>query len=116
MFDDPDFLYKLFKDLGTHAPIYINAMTDPNNLDTYVVIEPVQDVPTINGDGKVLLRTIEFNVRIHTSNANDGVVLAKLYEAILDENDITYNRYGPTIDPLSKRFSILIMGEYYYGK
>lgn|GEM_PF-6587622 len=118
MLDDPDFLFKLFKDLSSHAPIFVDVMTSHPEPDTYVVIERFNyDKPSIHGDGISLYRENDFTIRIYSNNPMTIRTLYKLYAAKLNSYipSIPFEYNGPVPDPIDKSYSAQIIGRYTYG-
>ena len=114
---DKDYLWNLLKDQASDHRLYVD-MYNPEIKEAqkeYVVIErSVFDTEAQRGDGKVLLRDNEFNLRIYAPNSDRVIDISSRYIGILKDNGISYTKYGPTPDPLTNRFSMLIIGRYWY--
>lgn len=118
MLDDPDFLFKLFKDLSSHAPIFVDVMASHPEPKTYVVLERFNyDKASIHGDGIPLYRDNDFTIRLYSNNPSTIRTLYKLYSAKLINHvpSIPFEFNGPVIDPTDKSYSAEIIGRYTYG-
>ena len=114
---DPDFLFKLFKDLQIHAPIYVDEMTDTNEPETFVLIERFNfDKPSIQGDGISLYRDNDFTIRFYSKSPSVIRNLYKLYSSKLNNHipAIPFDYNGPIPDPTDKVYSAQLIGRYPY--
>ena len=111
-------LWELFKHLRNKAPIYKDFMDEQENKipQTYVILETdVFDEGRSSGDGINILRTSSYNVRIHSRSVSKAKMIMKEYRETLILKGLQFSQYGPTYDPSTNYFSILITGDYIYG-
>jgi len=111
-------LWDYFKHLKTQAPIYNNIMDEDENSipQHYVVLEEgVYDESLASGDGLSLVRKSSFNIRIHSRTFIKAKSLTTSYRAVLLQRGMAFQQYGPTYDPNSKYYSVLITGTQAYG-
>lgn len=111
-------LWNLFKHLKNKAPIYIDVMDEQESKipQTYVILEEdVFDENRASGDGTSLLRVSSFNIRIHSRTAKKAREIVGDYRKVLIENNMSFQQYGPTYDPGTSYYSILITGKIAYG-
>lgn len=114
-----DYLWSLFKPSGSQEKLYIDMMNTPAKIATtnYAVLERVAyDESTSFGDGQSMYRRNEFNITVHANSADKAIDIAARYRTIMKDNQIRYDIYGPTIDPDTNRFSILLKGSYWYDE
>jgi hypothetical protein len=111
-------LWDLVKHLKEAAPIYKDVMNEQesNIPQTYVVIEEdVYDDNLNSGDGLSLIRRSSYNIRIHSRTAAEARTIAQPYREVLMTNRLGFEQFGPTFDPGTSYYSILISGRYTYG-
>lgn len=111
-------LWNYFKHLKTKAPIYISFMNEQEDKipQAYIVLEEdVFDENLVAGDGKSLIRNSSYNIRIHSRTIEKAKSLVKDYRTVLFENGMSFEQYGPTFDPGTSYYSILITGRNTYG-
>lgn len=111
-------LWNLFKHLKNKAPIYLDVMNEQESKipQAYVVLEEdVFDENLVAGDGKSLVRNSSYNIRIHARTIAKAKTIVQSYREVLLENGIPFEQYGPTFDPGTNYYSILITGRNTYG-
>jgi|GEM_PF-4460072 len=111
-------LWNLFKHLKNKAPIYIDVMNEQESKipQTYVILEEdVYDENLVTGDGKSLIRKNSYNIRIHARTAEKAKKLVADYRQVLLDKGLPFSQYGPTFDPSTNYYSILITGDDIYG-
>lgn len=111
-------LWDLFKHLKSKAPIYLNVMNEQESKipQIYVVLEEnVFDENLVAGDGKSLVRLSSYNIRIHSRTVDKAKKLVKDYRQVLLDKGMHFQQYGPTYDPSTDYYSILITGNDAYG-
>lgn len=113
--NDPSFLFKLLKELSNQAPLYVLRMDRTPEPDSYVVIDEPYDEGYSSGDGQDLLRTNTFNIRIHSVNIEKALELGVIYRTLLNNNKLKHKKIGPTYDPSTGYYSILLTGNRVYG-
>jgi hypothetical protein len=69
----------------------------------------------MSGDGKSLLRRSSYNIRIHARTIAKAKSLVQSYRQVLLEQGMPFEQYGPTFDPGTSYYSILITGRQTYG-
>lgn len=111
-------LWNLFKHLKNKAPIYLDVMNEQESKipQAYVVLEEdVFDENLVAGDGKSLVRNSSYNIRIHARTIAKAKTIVQSYREVLLENGLHFEQYGPTFDPSTNYYSILITGRNAYG-
>lgn len=111
-------LWDYFKHLKNKAPIYMDVMDeDANSIpQAYVVLEEkAYDDGFADGDGQNLLRRESYNIRIHATTKKKAIELSNLYREVLIQSTLKFSQYGPTYDPSTGYYSILITGNKVYG-
>ena len=111
-------LWNLFKHLKSKAPIYLEVMDEQESKipQIYVVLEEdVYDENLVAGDGKSLVRRSSYNIRIHSRTVDKAKKLVKDYRKVLLDKGMHFQQYGPTYDPSTDYYSILITGNETYG-
>lgn len=111
-------LWNLFKHLKSQAPIYIDVMDEQEDKipQAYVILEEdVFDENLVAGDGLSLVRNSSYNIRIHSRTIKKAKTLVQAYRQVLLNNGIPFEQYGPTLDPGTDYYSILITGRNTYG-
>jgi hypothetical protein len=116
---DKDYLWNLFKPSGSQEKLYVDMMNTPSKIaeTNYAVLErAVFDEPKVFGDGTPLYRNKEFNIRVHANSSDKALEISDRYKTIMKTNQISYDMFGPTLDPSTNRFSILLTGSYMYAE
>lgn len=111
-------LWNLFKHLKNQAPIYKDVMDEQESKipQAYVVLEEdVYDENLVAGDGTSLVRQNSYNIRIHARTISKAKTIVKAYRQVLLEKGMHFDQFGPTFDPGTDYYSILITGRNTYG-
>jgi len=111
-------LWNLFKHLKHIAPIYKDVMTEQEDKipQAYVVLEEFTfDENRVSGDGRSLIRSSSYNIRIHARTVEKARSIVNAYRQVLLNGGLSFEQYGPTYDPGTSYFSILITGRNTYG-
>lgn len=111
-------LWNLFKHLKTIAPIYKDMMNEQADQipQAYVVLEEfAYDENKASGDGISLIRSNSYNIRIHARTVEKARSIVNSYRQVLLSTGLSFEQYGPTYDPGTSYFSILITGRNTYG-
>ena len=111
-------LWNYFKHLKNKAPIYLEVMDVQARKipQAYVVLEEdVFDGNLVAGDGKSLVRNSSYNIRIHARTVAKAKTIVQAYRQVLLEKGMPFEQYGPTFDPGTDYYSILITGRNTYG-
>lgn len=115
---DANKLWNLLKSTKNKCPIYQEIMTDElaSTPKTYAVFSNrIFDNPFVYGDNKSLYRKNTFTIRIHSDDIEKINETISIYVTILNNEEIDFDIYGPTPDPITGRFSIEMTGSYIYG-
>jgi len=115
---DNDYLWNMFKHLKTQAkPIFMEEMSEDykNHPKTYIVIDrQTFDEPLLRGDGKAILRTSSFAIRINSRSKAAAFETSQSYIQVLNQNNIDYINSGNTFDPYSGYHTITLEGSVPY--
>lgn len=111
-------LWDLFKHLKDKARIYLDTMNEQESQipEAYVILEEVTfDESKANGDGKSLIRSSTYNIRIHARTVAKARSIVNDYRGVLLNAGLPFSQYGPTFDPSTSYYSILITGSNMYA-
>lgn len=115
---DTNYLWNLFKHLKTQSkPIFMEEMSEDykNHPKTYIVIDrQTFDEPLHRGDGKTLLRSSSFVIRVNSRSKETAFTTSLDYIQVLNDNNIDYINSGSVFDPYSGYWTIALEGSVPY--